>query len=279
MKYRALIVALIALCWSVLITACSSETMSGTTSLSYSDVKGTGLANNCPTLAETSRGSIPLQTGGDYRLTNICLQPTNYFVKEESTNKRGKAHFVPGKVLTRLTSSIEQVSGSLKVNSDGSLTFTEDDGIDFQAITVLLPGGEEVPFLFTIKQLVAQSQPGVGGLNASVDFKGPFNVPSYRSGTFLDPKGRGLATGYDNAVALPAQADGSKLVRTNVKLADTKLKAGKISLQITKVNADTGEIAGIFESVQPSDTDLGAKEAVDVKIQGQFYGRLEEVQS
>jgi photosystem II oxygen-evolving enhancer protein 1 len=279
MKYRALIVALIALCWSVLITACSSETMSSTKSFSYSDVRGTGLANNCPTLAETSRGSIPLEVGGSYRLTSICLEPTNFFVKEESTNKREKSRFVPAKVLTRLTSSIEQVSGSLKVNSDSSLTFTEEDGIDFQAITVLLPGGEEVPFLFTIKQLVAQSQPGVGSLNASVDFKGPFNVPSYRSGTFLDPKARGLATGYDNAVALPGQADTSKLVRTNVKLADTRVKAGKISLQITKVNSDTGEFAGIFESVQPSDTDLGAKEAVDVKIQGQFYGRLEEVQS
>lgn len=32
-------------------------------------------------------------------------------------------------------------------------------------------------------------------------------VPSYRGATFLDPKGRGAATGYDTAVALPAAGD------------------------------------------------------------------------
>jgi photosystem II oxygen-evolving enhancer protein 1 len=278
MKYRALIVALIALCWSVL-TACSSGTVASTETLTYNDIKGSGLANNCPTLVETARGSIPLDPSGSYKLTGLCLQPTNFFVKEEPANKREQAQFVPGKLLTRLTSSIDQVEGTLKINSDGSLTFIEEDGLDFQPTTVLLPGGEEVPFLFTIKQLVAKSAPGVASLNTSTDFKGSFNVPSYRSGAFLDPKGRGLVTGYDNAVALPAQADGTELVKTNVKLADTKVNAGTMSLQITKVNSSTGEVAGIFESIQPSDTDLGAKESVDVKIQGQFYARLETVES
>lgn len=32
-------------------------------------------------------------------------------------------------------------------------------------------------------------------------------MPSYRGATFLDPKGRGAATGYDTAVALPAAGD------------------------------------------------------------------------
>ncbi len=47
-----------------------------------------------------------------------------------------------------------------------------------------------------------------------------------------------------------------------------------MSLQVTKVDKETGEIAGVFESEQPSDTDLGAKEAVDVKIRGIFYARI-----
>jgi len=38
-------------------------------------------------------------------------------------------------------------------------------------------------------------------------FGGEFTVPSYRGSTFLDPKGRGAATGYDTAVALPASGD------------------------------------------------------------------------
>ena len=43
---------------------------------------------------------------------------------------------------------------------------------------------------------------------------------------------------------------------------------GEAVFSIAKVDAATGEIAGVFESVQPSDTDLGAKAPKDVKITG-----------
>lgn len=276
MWYRSFIAALLALCLSVL-TACSEAPSNTTAQLTYDDIKGTGLANNCPQLAETTRGSIPLDPNQSYMLKGLCLQPTTFFVKEEPLNKRQEAEFVPGKLLTRYTSSIDQVEGKLKVNEDGSLTFVEQDGIDFQAITVQLPGGERVPFLFTIKNLVATTAPGVESLNTSTDFEGEFKVPSYRGATFLDPKGRGTATGYDNAVALPAQADSADLTRANVKR--TQLGKGKISLQIAKVDSSTGEIAGTFESEQPSDTDLGAAEAKEVKIRGLFYARLESAKA
>ncbi len=272
MWYRSFIAALLALCLSVL-TACSEAPSNTTAQLTYDDIKGTGLANNCPQLAETTRGSIPLDRNQSYTLRGLCLQPTTFFVKEEPLNKRQEAEFVPGKLLTRYTSSIDQVEGTLKVNEDGSLTFVEKDGIDFQAITVQMPGGERVPFLFTIKNLVATTGPGVESLNTSTDFEGEFKVPSYRGATFLDPKGRGTATGYDNAVALPAQADSEDLTRANVKR--TEIGKGKISLQIAKVDSSTGEIAGTFESEQPSDTDLGAAEPKEVKIRGVFYARLE----
>ena len=41
-----------------------------------------------------------------------------------------------------------------------------------------------------------------------------------------------------------------------------------------QVDNSTGEIAGVFESIQPSDTDLGAKAPKDVKITGLWYGQL-----
>jgi photosystem II oxygen-evolving enhancer protein 1 len=201
------------------------------------------------------------------------LEPTNFFVKEEPANKRQTAEFVAGKLLTRYTSTIDQVQGDLKINSDNSLTFVETDGLDFQAITVQLPGGERVPFLFTIKNLVAQTQPGSTSINTSTDFEGSFKVPSYRGAAFLDPKGRGVVTGYDNAVALPAQADDEELARANVKRAE--ILNGKISLQVAKIDSASGEIAGTFESEQPSDTDLGAGEPKEVKIRGLFYARVE----
>jgi len=274
MKYRALIATLLALCLTVL-TACSDGEMASDKPLTYNEIRNTGLANNCPQLSETARGSIPLAPNSSYVLTELCIQPTEYFVKEEPTNKRQEAEFVPGKVLTRKTSTLEQITGNLEFNEDGTLTFTEEDGIDFQAITVLLPGGEEVPFLFTVKGLVAKSQGNASSINTSTDFEGSYNVPSYRGAVFLDPKGRGLASGYDNAVALPAQADEETFVEANVKEASTRRDAGMMSLQVSKVNGETGEIAGIFKAIQPSDNDLGAKESVEVKVSGIFYGRIE----
>ncbi|HEY9740759.1 MAG TPA: photosystem II manganese-stabilizing polypeptide [Coleofasciculaceae cyanobacterium] len=276
MRYRAFIVAFLALCLGVL-TACSEGPANATdVPLTYDQIRNTGLANNCPQLAETRRSSIPIDSSQSYVLTDLCLQPTTFFVKEEPANKRQEAEFVPGKLLTRFTSSIDQVRGDLKVGGNGSLTFVEKEGMDFQPITVQLPGGERVPFLFTIKGLVAQSQPGLDSINTSTDFEGNFNVPSYRGAVFLDPKGRGVAAGYDNAVALPSQADKEDLNRTNVKRVQS-LK-GSISLQIAKVDSRTGEIAGTFESEQPSDTDLGAAEPKEVKIRGIFYGRVEPEQ-
>ena len=277
MRYRAFIVAFLALCLGVL-TACSEGPASAAdVPLSYDQIRGTGLANNCPQLSETTRGSIPIDSSKSYVLTDLCLQPTTFYVKEESANKRKEAEFVPGKLLTRLTSSLDQVRGDLKIDENGSLTFIEKEGIDFQPITVQLPGGERVPFMFTIKNLVATSQPGVESINTSTDFEGKFKVPSYRGSVFLDPKGRGVAAGYDNAIALPSQADKTDLTRANVKRVETL--PGSISLQIAKVDSDTGEVAGTFESEQRSDTDLGAADPKEVKIRGIFYARIEPEQA
>lgn len=273
MRYRALIVAFMALCLGFL-TACSDGPAAASTApLTYEQVRGSGLANTCPQLTETSRGYIALDRSKSYSLKGLCLEPTTFFVKEEPTNKRSEATFVQGRPLTRLTSSLDQVSGSLEFGKDGSLTFVEEDGIDFQAITVLLPGGEEVPFLFTIKNLIATTQGSSDNITTSTDFEGEFKVPSYRTSNFLDPKGRGLTAGYDNAVALPAQSDSEELKKENTKRFTTG--RGRISLQVAKIDSVTGEIAGTFESVQPSDTDMGGKEPVEVKIRGLFYGQIE----
>ncbi|MEL6471970.1 MAG: photosystem II manganese-stabilizing polypeptide [Cyanobacteria bacterium J06623_4] len=273
MRYRALLAAFFALCLGVL-TACS-EAPSATSDipLTYDQIRNTGLANSCPQVDETRRGQIPIEDGQSYKLVDLCLEPTSFFVKQESANKRREAEFVAGKSLTRYTTSLEQVSGDVKLQADGSLLFDEKLGMDFQPITVQLPGGEQIPFLFTIKGLKALSQPGLNAVTTSTDFEGSFRVPSYRTSNFLDPKARGLATGYDNAVALPARADGEDIARENVKAFD--VGKGNISLQVSKVDATTGEIGGTFISEQPSDTDMGTAAADDVRLQGVFYGRIE----
>ncbi|MDV3347531.1 Photosystem II manganese-stabilizing polypeptide [Leptolyngbyaceae cyanobacterium CCMR0082] len=273
MRYRALIVAFLALCMGVL-TACSdAPSADSNTPLTYDQIRNTGLANSCPQISSVRRGEIAIDSGKSYQIAGLCLEPTSYFVKEEPANKRREAEFISGKSLTRYTSSLDQVRGSLELNPDGSLLFTEIDGIDFQAVTVLLPGGEEVPFLFTIKGLVAQSQAGLNAITSSTDFIGDYRVPSYRTSNFLDPKGRGLTTGYDTAVALPAGGDTEELIKENMKAF--KVGQGTMSLQVEKVDSVTGEIAGTFECEQPSDTDMGTAEPSDVRVQGLFYGRVE----
>lgn len=273
MRYRAVITIFLALCIGIL-TACSSNPNNvDKRDLTYDDILNTGIANSCLDIPETSRGSISIDPNTKYVVTDLCLEPRQYFVKEEPVNKRQKAEFIEGKLLTRYTSSLEQIRGEILPDTDGTLTFTETDGIDFQAVTVLLPGGQEVPFLFTIKDLVATTEPGQTAINASTDFKGEFRVPSYRGQVFLDPKGRSVASGYDNAVALPARADDADFSRANAK--EYVVRNGEMSLNVTKVDPETGEIAGVFESEQPSATDLGAEDPEDVKVRGVFYGRVE----
>ena len=273
MRFRAVITIFLALCIGML-TACGSNPNDvDKRNLTYDDILNTGIANSCLDLPESSRGSIPIEPDTKYVVKDLCLEPRQYFVKEEPVNKRQKAEFIEGKLLTRYTSSLEQIRGEIDPSEDGTLTFLETDGIDFQAVTVLLPGGEEVPFLFTIKGLEASTNPGQTAINASTDFKGEFRVPSYRGQVFLDPKGRSIASGYDNAVALPARADDKDFTRANVK--EFVARNGEMELNVTKVDPETGEIAGVFESEQPSATDLGAEEPEEVKVRGIFYARVE----
>ncbi|GFR45296.1 hypothetical protein Agub_g6653 [Astrephomene gubernaculifera] len=232
--------------------------------LTYLQVKGSGIANTCPVL-ESGTTDLKELKAGSYKLQNFCVEPTSFTVKEEAQFKGSEPEFVKTKLMTRLTYTLDAMSGTLKVGNDGSAELKEDDGIDYAATTVQLPGGERVPFLFTIKQF-----DGKGSLD---NIKGDFLVPSYRGATFLDPKGRGGATGYDNAVALPARADDEELLKENVK--NTKALKGSAVFSVAKVDTATGEIAGVFESVQPSDTDLGAKVPKDVKVTGLWYAQLQ----
>jgi Manganese-stabilising protein / photosystem II polypeptide len=129
-----------------------------------------------------------------------------------------------------------QISGTLNVGQGGSIELKEEDGLDYQATTVQLPGGERVPFLFTIKELQAK-----GTVNG---FGGEFTVPSYRGATFLDPKGRGGATGYDNAVALPARSDSEELAKENIKSTAALKGARAASLRAAAASASACHRSG-----------------------------------
>lgn len=278
MKFRNFTKAIFTLCISLCMLVASglfsSHAIAATQGLTYDQIRNTGLANKCSDILSSSRGGrsfIPIGVGKSVEITDLCLEPTSFFVKEESTgNKRKKPEFVASKLLTRSTSSLDFVKATVTGNSDGSLSLVETDGLDYQPITVKMPGGELVAILFTIKSFKATTAPGVNGITTSVDFIGSTDVPTYRGSGFIDPKGRGLAIGYDSAEALP----GKRNSFDNRSIKDDSTSKGTMSLQIAKLNADTGEIAGTFETEQTSDNDLGGVEPKEVIIRGVFYGRV-----
>jgi len=238
--------------------------------LSYLQVKGTGLANRCPEVV----GEDSITPKGGQRLVDMCIEPKAWAVEEE-VGKAGKTEkkFVNSKVMTRQTYTLDGIEGSLQAG--GNIVFKEEEGIDYAATTVQLPGGERVPFLFTVKDLVAK---GNGpAFKPGFQMGGDFSTPSYRTGLFLDPKGRGGTTGYDMAVALPGLQSGEEgdqeLFNENNKVFD--VTTGRIEMEVNKVNAEEQEIGGVFVATQLSDTDMGSKTPKKVLTKGIFYARVE----
>merc|ERR1712127_851844 len=209
------------------------------------------------------------------KLVDICIEPKAWAVEEE-IGKGGKTEkkFVNSKVMTRQTYTLDGVEGNLDV-SGGNIVFTEKEGIDYAATTVQLPGGERVPFLFSVKDLVAKGNGG--SFKPGFQMGGDFSVPSYRTGLFLDPKGRGGVTGYDMAVALPGLQSGEEgdadLFKENNKTFD--VTTGRIEMEVNKVNSEDQEIGGVFVATQLGDTDMGSKVPKKILTKGIFYGRID----
>jgi photosystem II oxygen-evolving enhancer protein 1 len=256
---------------SIMASPAQALTKSQINELTYLQVKGTGLANRCPEVV--GEDSISPKSG--QKLVDMCIEPKAWAVEEE-IGKGGKTEkkFVNSKVMTRQTYTLDGVEGDLSVEG-GNIVFKEKEGIDYAATTVQLPGGERVPFLFTVKDLVAK---GSGSsFKPGFQMGGDFTVPSYRTGLFLDPKGRGGTTGYDMAVALPGLQSGEEgddeLFAENNKTFD--VTTGRIEMEVNKVNAEEQEIGGVFVSTQLGDTDMGSKVPKKVLTKGIFYARVE----
>jgi photosystem II oxygen-evolving enhancer protein 1 len=239
--------------------------------LSYLQVKGTGLANRCPEVI--GEDSITPKSG--QKLVDMCIEPKAFAVEEE-VGKGGRLEkkFVNSKVMTRQTYTLDGIEGDISIEG-GNIVFNEKEGIDYAATTVQLPGGERVPFLFTVKDLVAKGNGNA--FKPGFQMGGDFTTPSYRTGLFLDPKGRGGTTGYDMAVALPALQMGLEgdddLFKENNKTFD--ITTGRIEMEVNKVNAEEQEIGGVFVATQLSDTDMGSKAPKKVLTKGIFYARVE----
>jgi len=239
--------------------------------LSYLQVKGTGLANRCPEVV----GEDTITPKSGQKLVEMCIEPKAFAVEEE-IGRGGKTEkkFVNSKVMTRQTYTLDGIEGNIDI-SGGNIVFSEKEGIDYAATTVQLPGGERVPFLFTVKDLVAKGNGGA--FKPGFQMGGEFSTPSYRTGLFLDPKGRGGTTGYDMVQGLPALQNGEEgdeglFAETN-KVFD--ITTGRIEMEVNKVNSGESEIGGVYVATQLSDTDMGSKVPKKVLTKGIFYARVD----
>ena len=231
MRIRSFLAFVISLCITFAFVPVKTFAFSERGNAQFTDVVNTGKANDCPTLDSSLVGSISLGNGDS--LKGICMHPT-------------------------------EVYGDID-----SGTFTEKGGIDFQLITVLTPGGLEVPFAFSAKDLTADLP---SSIEPGTEVSGSTFTPNYRTGDFLDPKARAKNTGVEYAQGLVALGgDDEELAKENIKVDVNG--TGVITLSINNVDSDTDEFAGTFEAIQPSDTDMGSKDPLDVKIIGELYGR------
>ncbi|CAL5223985.1 g6597 [Coccomyxa viridis] len=233
--------------------------------MTYNEVRGSGLAAVCPVIEEGTTNLSEIKAG-TYKLQQLCMEPTKIWVKEEGVMKDAKPDWAKGTLLTRQTTNLSDITADVKIGPGGQISFKEEDSysLNLAPITVQVPGGQRVPFLFTIKELQAS-----GDL---AKFGGTFKVPSYRGSSFLDPKGRGGSQGYDAALALQTRADEEELQKENIK-SFAPLE-GEIGFSVVKYDSMTGEVVGVFESLQPSDTDMGSKAPKEVRIEGIWYGQL-----
>lgn len=76
--------------------------------LTYLQVKGSGIANTCPVIDGGSSNLKDIKAG-NYKINKLCLEPTSFTVKEESQFKGGDSDFVPTKLMTRLTYTLDEV--------------------------------------------------------------------------------------------------------------------------------------------------------------------------
>ena len=262
MRIRSFLALDISFCITLAFVPLRTYAFSERGNAQFTDVVNTGKANDCPALDASLEGSISISNGDS--LKGICMHPTEVYVKVPGS-KRQKADFVSTKIISpRNNTTVTEVYGDID-----SGKFTEKGGIDFQLITVLTPGGLEVPFAFSAKDLTANIP---SSLEPGTEVSGSTFTPNYRTGDFLDPKARAANTGVEYAQGLVALGgDDEELAKENIKVDVNG--TGTIKLSITSVDSDTDEFAGTFEAIQPSDTDMGSKEPLDVKIIGELYGR------
>merc|ERR1712194_833442 len=81
-----------------------------------------------------------------------------------------------------------------------------------------------------------------------------------------------LKTDGGNIVFTEKEGD-AEMFKENNKTFD--VGQGRIEMEVNKVNAEEGEIGGVFVSSQPGDTDMGSKVPKKILTKGIFYAKVQ----
>ena len=70
---------------------------------------------------ETGESGKVAIKAGDYNLEKFCMEPTSFTVKEESGFKACESEFAKTKLMTRLTYTLDGMTGSFKAGPSSAL--------------------------------------------------------------------------------------------------------------------------------------------------------------
>lgn len=88
-KKLANIAALAAVTGTLMLpVAATALTRADIANLTYSQIKGTGMANHCPEVITGSKGAIKLDEGKQYKLVELCLEPKSFQVRNDHSPRK-----------------------------------------------------------------------------------------------------------------------------------------------------------------------------------------------
>ena len=136
---------------SLLAGTASALTYDELQGMTYREVKGSGIANTCPIIESGSSDVKGAVKAGNYKMENFCIEPTSFKVKSGTGLKSeggDTSGFSKTSLITRLTYTLDAMTAKF-MDGSGNVALKEEDGIDYAAMTVQLPGVERVPFVFS----------------------------------------------------------------------------------------------------------------------------------
>jgi photosystem II oxygen-evolving enhancer protein 1 len=232
------------------LTGCASDRSSGATATDF------GYAIECKKPTEGDRTPLAINVGEVRTATDLCFQPQKIAYEGKQT-----------KIIWGQTAYLGPLKAELGRAADGKPTFEVVGGRSTYQLT-LQSGAERIAFNFSAKNLDTTAKLSKDVVDTSTDFSGELVVPPLRGLGYTDSRGRGTDAGYEVAQG-PYADSGNQFEKGTEASRSREVGKGDMTLVVTSVNSQTGEVAGTFKSKQSSGLVILPGE---LEIEGNFIG-------